>query len=129
MEFLTNEKVLVSIIAAVSAVLGGILTSVISPYVKVKIEEATREKERKRALIAVWRKMLLEVQSAKEYENEVSQILGVHPSYLSLEPHLSKEGKKRFHAGARTITVGSPLSTPLIAIKDEISRLEKEWGV
>jgi hypothetical protein len=129
MEFLANEKILISIIAAVSAVLGGILTSVISPYVKIKIEESSKEKERKRALIIEWRRMILEVQSSTEYENQVSQNLQIHPSFLSLEPHLSKEAKNRFHRSSRTITAGSALSTPLLVIKDEISRLEKEWRI
>jgi hypothetical protein len=47
MEFLTNEKVLVAIIAAFSAITGGVLTSVISPWIKIKLEAGTKEKERK----------------------------------------------------------------------------------
>lgn len=126
---MTNEKVLVAIIAAISAILGGVLTSVISPWIKMKLEVRTKEKERKRALVKEWRNMLLEVQSNVEYENEVGQLIQVHPAYLSLEPFLNKETRNFVYSENRSIIVESALSAPLRAVKDEISRLESEWGI
>ena len=103
---------MVAIIAAISAILGGVLTSVISPWVKMKLEVRTKEKERKRALVKEWRNMLLEVQSKVEYENEVGQLIQVHPAYLSLEPFLNKETRNSVNSENRTIIVGSALSAP-----------------
>jgi hypothetical protein len=43
MEFLANDKLLVAIIAAGSAIIGGVITSIVSPWIKVHLEEKSKE--------------------------------------------------------------------------------------
>lgn len=127
MDFITDDKIIVAIISLISAVIGGGLTSIVSPLIKTKLEEKIKETERRRALIKEWRNMLLEVQSKARSINEVGQIVQLHPAYLTLEPFLSDELRKSLHRENRTIVVGNSLSKPLEDIKQEISRIELNW--
>ena len=98
MEFFVNEKIVIALIAALSAIVGGIITSVVSPKIKAKLDYKTKDEERKRALIQEWRKMLLELHTQSNgHANRIASLAKTHPSYLSLEPLLSEEAKKNMY--------------------------------
>jgi len=96
---------------------------------KFKLELREKEVKRKREQIQKWRNMVLDVQAKVESENDVGQLLQLHPDYLSLEPLLSDDARVGVCGDNRTVTVGSAFSTPLIAIKSAISRIQKEWSL
>lgn len=135
-ELLSNEKVLIAIAAAAAAILGSLLTAVVSPWIKNSLEErrAKREREtldiqRRREQIAAWRRMILDVQAQASSLNNVYECLELHPDYLSLEPLLSDDARNNLNRARRVITVGSALPTSLIVIKNEIARIERDWGL
>ena len=125
--FFSNEKVVLGVISLLSAIIGGGLTSIISPMVKTKLEEKVIETERKRDLIKEWRNMVLEVNSKATYDNEVGQLVQDHPAYLTLEPFLSDEVRSLLYRDNRTIIVGNSLPKPLEDLKHEISKIESNW--
>lgn len=127
MEFLTSDKILVAIISLISAVIGGTLTSIVSPLIKANLDEKQKEKDRKRAQIKEWRDMLLEVQLKAENGSEVGQLVQLHPAYLTLEPYLDDEVRKSLHRDNRIMVIETSLSKPLEDLKKEISRIELKW--
>ena len=127
MEFLTNDKIVVAIISLISAVIGGVLTSIVSPLIKIKLEEKEKETERRRALIKEWRDMLLELNSKDSFVNDIGQMVQLHPAYLTLEPFLSDEVRGSLYRGNRTYLAGASLPKPLEDLKHEISRIELNW--
>ena len=88
------------------------------------IERQNTEVIRKREQISKWRKMIIEV-----HKGRPNSSLQTHPDYLSLEPLLKKEVNNKVYGENRVFMYGSDLQSPLREIKDEITRIEKEWRV
>lgn len=124
-----DEKIIISIVAALSAILGGLITSILAPIIKHWLEQSITEKSRKRELIVKWRNMILEIAEAANGDINPTELIQRHRNYFSLEPHLSNEAKKIARAENRTIVVGNALSLPLEALKNEIARIEKDWNL
>jgi predicted hydrolase (HD superfamily) len=89
-----DDKLVVALVAAASAIVGGVITGVVAPLVKHRLEEKSAAKQRKREQVARWRQMVLEVHHAAEGNINPNDRLQRHPEYLSIEPHLSKRGPK-----------------------------------
>lgn len=124
-----DDKVLVALVAAGSAIIGGLITAVIGPVIKHWLEERTDKNERRRAQIIKWRAMVLEVSKESEYINDVGQHLQLHPEFMSLEALLSPQVRSGLYQDNRTIVVGQSLPVPLEGVKNDIARIEKEWGL
>lgn len=122
-----DDKIIIAIVAASSAVLGGAITGVVAPFIKHRLEQVATEKARKRGQIAKWRQMLLEVDRAAEGSGSPGRILHLHAEYIALEPFLTEGARKVARAENRTSVVGQALCLPLETLKDEIARIEKEW--
>jgi hypothetical protein len=122
-----TDKLLLALIAAGSAVVGGLITSVLSPWVKHRIERSAGEIDRKRQLIAEWRNMITTIANATDKPDEARSILQSHPAFLSLEPHLSDEARRAAYAREFIVASGVKLPYPLHTIKVDISRIEKLW--
>ncbi len=73
-----DDKIIIAIVAAVSAVLGGIVTAILGPIIRYRLEAATTETVRKREQIAKWRQMLLDVDRDARESGSPSEILQVH---------------------------------------------------
>jgi hypothetical protein len=121
------DTVATALIAAVSAVAGGVLTAVVGPLVKHRAERKSALEARRREQLAQWRAMLLDVTSRTKYLNEIGQALQLHPHYMSLEPLLSEETKRSLYGDNRTMVVGHSLPAPLENVKREIANIEKAW--
>lgn len=124
-----DDKIIIAIVAAVSAVLGGLVTAILGPIIKHRLEQSTAEKSRKREQIVKWRQMLLDVDRAAEGNISPEVLLQIHPEYITLEPHLTEQARRVGRGENRTIVVGQALSLPLETLKNEIARIEHEWGL
>ena len=124
-----EDKLLVALVAAASAVVGGAISAVLGPIIKHRLEQKSEDSERKRVQIRKWREMLGEVQKDAGGNMNPNPLLHVHPDFLTLEPHLKPEIRRRVHGENRTFLVGSGLAKPLRDLALEIERIELEWGV
>ena len=124
-----DEKVILALVATGSAVAGGLITSVVAPIVKHWLERSAVERDRRREQIKRWRSMILEVERLFNESGELGLSLQLHPDFLSLEPHLEGEVQRVAYAPNRTVSLGVHLPHPLQMIKDDIARIEREWGV
>ena len=124
-----DEKLIIAVVAAVSAVIGGLISTVLGPIIKHRLEQSATDKNRRREQIQKWRDMVLQIDKESGGNLDVGPALQAHPDFLTLEPHLTEEAKRSVYAPARTIIVGSTLVAQLRNMTAEISRVEKEWGL
>lgn len=124
-----NDKLLLALVAAASAVIGGLITSVLAPWVKHRIELKTAETNRKRQLVSDWRQMIVEITKDASQPDKARALLQNHPTFLSLEPHLTEEARSAAYARNFTIAIGVEVPYPLHVIKMDINRIEKSWGL
>ena len=119
--------------------IGSIITSLVAPWVKFAIqkkmrelEEAREQTQRRRELITSWRAMVNEIArqvQPSESSGSIKHSIQHHVDYLSLEPHLSEEGRRWAYGPVRMITLGVEIPPPLYHLQQEIARIEREWGV
>jgi hypothetical protein len=120
----------IAVVAAGSAMLGGLITGVVAPHVAWGIEKKNQKLAYRRELIDKWRAMLAEaaqqdIGRGKETEKLLA-FLEKHKDFYSLSPQLpsdnSYEAYYQRHAS---------LSVPVYLryLTDEISRIEKEWDL
>ena len=124
-----DDKLLLALVAAGSAVVGGLITSVLAPWVKHRIELKTAEISRKRQLISDWRHMVIEITKDATGPDDARVLLQNHPAFLSLEPHLTEEARRTAYARNFTVAMGVEVPYPLHVIKKDIIRIEKTWGL
>lgn len=92
-------------------------------------DDRKAETERRRAQIATWRRMILEVDKRAAGSTDVSALLQTNADYLSLEPHLEERSRNAAYAEHRVFTVGTHLPMALQILKKEIDRIEGEWDL
>ncbi|MEW5768780.1 MAG: hypothetical protein AB1831_00300 [Pseudomonadota bacterium] len=124
-----DDKLLLAVVAAISAAVGGVITSVLAPWVKHRIERKATEIDRKRQLISDWRQMVITIANSTSEPGKACVLLQSHPAFLSLEPHLSEEARRVAYAPPYVIEVGVEIPYPLQVIKEDIMRIEKSWGL
>jgi len=124
-----DDKLVLALVAAASAIVGGLVTSVVAPWVKHKLERSHSELARKRKLVADWRQMITEIAGKTDEQDEAQSLLQNHPAFLSLEPHLSEEARRAAYGRNFTVAVGVHVPYPLHVIKNDISRIEKAWKI
>lgn len=124
-----DDKLLIALVAAISAAVGGLITSVLAPCVKHRIELKTAEVSRKRQLISDWRQMIIEVTAEAKGSGDVRALLQNHPAFLSLEPHLTDEARRAAYARLFTVAAGVEVPYPIHIIKSDIIRIEELWGL
>jgi hypothetical protein len=124
-----DEKLIIALVAASSAIVGGLITSVLGPVIKHGLEQSSVKKSRQREQIQKWRNMVIQVDRETDGSIDVGAALQVHPDFLTLEPYLTEEANRAVHAPNRTAVFGSTLQAPLSNMSTEISRVEKEWGL
>ncbi len=116
-----------AIVAAASAVFGGLLTAVVGPAIKHRLEEGANKAKRRQEKVAEWRQMLLEVHQTSGGDADPSEHLFLHPAYASLEPYLTDEARRELQSEGITIVQGQGLAYPLELLKTEIARIEALW--
>jgi hypothetical protein len=125
-----TEPVLLALISVGSAVL-------VAPWVKWRIENKRRqveenrtEKASRRAQILRWREMIATLAANTDHSpQKVAAAIQGHPDYYSLEPYLDHDVRRMVYLGNQVHLVGAQIPSPLLYLKDEIARIEREWGV
>ncbi len=124
-----DDKYLVAIIAAMSAIVGGLITSVLGPVIKHHLDQSVEGKARKRSLVQTWRNIIIDVHREADGDMDVGPLLQKHTDYLSLEPHLSAQARQAVHADNLVLVVGQVFAEPLAIITREIGHIEGVWGL
>lgn len=124
-----DVKLLLPIVAAASAIAGGLITSVLAPWVKHRIEVGAAEINRKRQLVSDWRQMIVKITRDASGPDDARVLLQNHPAFLSLEPHLDEEARCAAYARCFIIAAGVEVPYPIHVIKEDIIRIEASWGL
>lgn len=124
-----SEYIVIALISASSAVIGGLLTSVVGPLFRHILESRRLEKSRKRDLIGSWRSMVLEIHQNSGRNIDLASDILSHSSFMSLEPYLSEETLKSIYSRQLTVVLGKSMSSQLEKIKKDISKIERDWGL
>ena len=124
-----DDKILLALVATASAIVGGLLTAVISPWIKHKLEQSTRDATRKREQVQSWRAMIVQIASQCDNDSSANSALQVHPDYLSLEPLLKEETRRSVYKRNFVVTSGQSLPYALEQVKRGIAEIEKQWGL
>jgi hypothetical protein len=133
----------ITLIAAASAIGGGVITAIVAPHIAWGIEKKKQRLELRRKLVADWRGMINWVVFTYEHQPEGSdaslvEVLERHEDYYSLKPQLSDSvlseiNKLRDEVGSIRIVVSgqtkriNPPSTLVSILVKEIARIEREW--
>jgi len=124
-----DEKVIIALVAGTSAIVGGLLSTVLSPIIKHHLEASAARMDRQREQIQAWRDMVLYIGRNSADLGSVGQEIQAHRDFLTLEPHLTDEVRRSIYSKSITIVVGSTLPKQLRDLTSEISRIEKQWGL
>lgn len=122
-----DGKLVLALVAAASAVVGGLITGVLGPVIKHRLEQASAKETRRREQIQRWREMILQIDRECDGNIDVGRTIQLHSEYLSLEPHLSEETRRSVYGENRTLVVGQSLAEPLENLKRDIERVENGW--
>lgn len=115
-----------TIIGFISAGIG-FISGLLVPWIKWELEKRQKRHDHRRQLISVWRSTLA---TAEFYSPEGRNRFGNSPEYSSLRLHMLKEVVGRFEA-PRTMYAGGGRGDDVRKqmLLDEVSRLEKLWGL
>lgn len=133
----------IALIAAASAVGGGVISAIVAPHIAWGIEKKKQRFELRKKLVADWRRMINWVVFHYEHQPEGSdaslvEVLESHEDYFSLKPHLSdsvlhqitslrdEKGSIRIVQSGKTKRINPPSTLVSILVK-ETARIEKEW--
>jgi len=122
-----DEKLIIALVAAGSAILGGIISAALGPIIKHWLEQSSSRNDRHRAQIEKWRSMVLQIDQESGGEINVGPALQAHPDFLTLEPYLSDEARRSVYEQKLVVMVGSTLAAQLRTMTAEISRIEQDW--
>lgn len=122
-----NEKIVLAIIVAISAMVGSAISGVISPWIKHRLERKVEESTRKREQIQKWRTMILEVAEKYKSNGDLQQALQLHVDYLSLEPLLDEDTKHSVYQRNYIVSAGISLPYVLQKLKLNIAEIERKW--
>ena len=124
------DNIYTAIVAAAAAIVGGLITAVVGPLIKHKLEQAAAKQKQRQEQIIKWRQMILDVNRAVDGNLDPSDQLFIHPDYISFEPNITIDAKREVRNETITIVDGQKgLSYPLEILKNEIARVEKEWSL
>jgi hypothetical protein len=114
------------IIGLVSAAVG-LISGLLLPWIRWEIEKRQKRLDYRKELIAIWKAKLA---TAEFHSPEGRSSFGSSPEYSSLRSHMAKEIIEKFEA-PRTSYVGGGRGDDVRKqiLLDEVSRLEKHWGL
>jgi hypothetical protein len=136
-DLLSSDKVIVALAGLIGVIVGSVLTTFFAPWVKYRLDrrikalqEAGAERQLQRDQIARWREMIAWLAQKRQLSPDslVAALQG-HVEYQALEPLLRPEIRAMIYGGNLTIVVGSVIPSVLHYLKEEVSRLEREWGL
>ena len=123
-----------------SALVGGLIASVVSPWVRWGIEKRSNKQAFRRDLVANWRTMIAHVATYLDNAEEgqgVRFFLERHPDYPSLKPHLSPNSldaiaSRQGIAMRPALAIGEDQGEThpaLLLMTDDVARIERDWDL
>lgn len=109
-----------ALIAAGSALFGGIITGVIAPHVAWGIEKRRARFAKRRALVDDWRAYIFQIRCNYDPSLTVLAALEYSIAFASLKPRLSKSILNK-------LETTDP--TALDLLLEAVGRIEKKWGL
>jgi len=113
-----------ALVAAASAITGGLITGIIAPHIAWGIEKKKQKLAYKRELITRWRDMLGSIiracnadPNSADYVSRIEE----HPSFISLRPQLSSDTYQQ-------LNVLSNEECHKLLIK-KVGQIEKRWDL
>jgi hypothetical protein len=118
----------IALVAAVSAVVGGLIPGIVAPHVAWGIEKRKQKLVYRRELISKWRAMLQEIAQEKGDNASTRLRLERHRDFYSFLPHLRSGDAALINE--HIVNKFSPEISPLIThLVDEVERIEREWDL
>jgi hypothetical protein len=124
-----DERIVIALVAAASAVAGGLISTVLGPVIKHHLARSAADQDRRRNQIQAWRDMILYIDRQFPNDLDVGLEIQAHGDFLTLEPYLGDEVRRSIYRQNTTLIVGSSLAKQLRDLAAEISRVEKTWGL
>lgn len=122
-----------ALVAAASAIIGGLITGVIAPHIAWGIEEKKQKRAHRLELITKWRSMIAELYKVSSIQRESPKSFGSQliqkPDWPGLKAHLSSEVMQQVETDWNGIDFGNPRRGILPILADVIGELEKEWDL
>jgi hypothetical protein len=112
------------VLPSVLGLIGGVVGSLVAPWVQWAVEKRRGRTDHRRALIKTWRN------DFQEYDFDRHR-LGDSAAYTSLRPHLRAEVREAIEK-PRTAYVpneGRGDNVKQQMLLDEVTRLERKWGL
>lgn len=116
-----DAKVTIAVIAGVFGLIGGVVGSLVAPWVQWGIEKKRFKLHRRLKYIRAWRQFI--------GSNEFNQAaFRETTTYKTLRPHLSRELIEMIEDDRvyTSFTGGDPIRSGLL---DQITRIERDWGL
>lgn len=114
-------KVEGALIASLLGLLGGIIGSLVAPWVNWGIEKRREKMKYRRDLVQKWRDAI-----EKDFDQLAFNDTAL---YASLRPHLSKDAIDAIEGDQITIRVGRGGNIIKSQVLDDIAKLEKKWDL
>lgn len=123
-----QDTIIIAIVAALAAVAGGLITGVIAPLVRYKLDRRIETRTTRMESIDRWRKMLADGHdNLSKYGENIGIYIQAHHHYSSLVPHLDPAVRVTLGVPSPTLEAGHAFPKPLELLRSEIERLETEW--
>jgi hypothetical protein len=105
---------------AIGGLITGVVASLVAPWSQWGVEKRRLRREERRKILEAARK-LISFSDARSFRDT--------PECARLRPYLSDKLRKDFEGEAIVVVVGRGRGSPAIWLLDEITQLEKKWGL
>ena len=110
------------VVPALLGLIGGVIGSLVAPWVQWAIEKRRSRMDNRRQLIETWRE---EVENFSWTEGDFR----LTATYSAIKPHLRDEVRESIQAGEPLTTEDGREVWHKQMLLDEAARTEKEWGL
>ncbi|MEK6278767.1 MAG: hypothetical protein AABN95_00275 [Acidobacteriota bacterium] len=120
----------IALIAAASAVLGGLVTAVIAPHVAWGIEKRRNVQDARKELIHNIRRMIVDYRNATDTTFGVSVLgesLSRNVSWLKVKPYLREAILRDISEAGNSTIQSDKVRQALSILEDEITHIQKMW--
>ena len=106
---------------AIGGLITGVVASLVAPWSQWGVEKRRLRREERRNMLEAARKLISVLSDARSFRDT--------PEYARLRPYLSDKLRKDFEGEAIVVVVGQGRGSLAIWLLDEITQLEKKWGL
>jgi hypothetical protein len=106
---------------AIGGLITGVVASLVAPWSQWGVEKRRLRREERRNILEATRKLISMLSDARSFRDT--------PEYARLRPYLSDKLRRDFEGEAIVVAVGQGRGSLAIWLLDEITQLEKKWGL